>query len=81
MSGKGLQTFPDGKIYEGQYIDSKFCGQGKVIYNSGKFQEGEFRDGKFYKENHVEEKHSIHLQNKESYIQQRIASQLNNENK
>jgi len=53
MSGKGMQTFPDGKIYEGIYQNSKFNGQGKVIYMDGKFQEGEFRDGKFFKENHI----------------------------
>ena len=48
MSGEGIQTFPDGKCYEGEYANNKFDGMGKVVYSDGRHQEGEFRDGKFY---------------------------------
>ena len=45
-----MQTYPDGKIYKGNYDKDIFNGNGKLIYVDGKFQEGEFKNGKIYKD-------------------------------
>ena len=40
-----MQTFPNGKIFDGKFRGGKFEGIGKTVYNDGSFQEGNYEDG------------------------------------
>jgi hypothetical protein len=54
----GIETFPNGDVYEGSYVDGKFSGIG-LLYNNvnGRYRyEGNFKNGK------------RHGQGKEEYI-------------
>ena len=42
--GFGTQTWPDGTRYEGNWVDDKAEGEGKIWHNSGDFYKGEWRD-------------------------------------
>ena len=44
MCGQGVYKFISGEVYEGQFIQDKFNGYGKLIYKDGSCYEGEFRD-------------------------------------
>jgi hypothetical protein len=46
MTGKGKMTWPDGKIYEGGFLNDKKHGVGKFFYPDGKFMEGDWSNGK-----------------------------------
>lgn len=40
MHGKGIFRWPDGRVYEGDYVDDKKEGFGKVIWPDGRIYEG-----------------------------------------
>lgn len=40
MHGKGIFRWPDGRVYEGDYVDDKKEGLGKVIWPDGRIYEG-----------------------------------------
>jgi len=46
MDGYGVFTWPDGKKYEGCYINDKKEGFGKFYWPDGKIYEGQWKDGK-----------------------------------
>jgi hypothetical protein len=45
--GAGAMTWPDGRMYVGQFRDGKMDGQGKMSYPDGKVEEGQWKDDKF----------------------------------
>ena len=46
MYGKGLFTWPDGRWYEGDYLDDKKEGFGTFLWPDGRKYEGNWKDGK-----------------------------------
>lgn len=46
MNGRGIYKWPDGRIYEGDYVDDKKEGQGILISASGKKYDGAWKSGK-----------------------------------
>ena len=47
MEGKGVYTFNNGNIYEGEFKNNKQNGKGILVYSEGKCKfEGDFVDGK-----------------------------------
>ena len=46
MHGKGLFTWPDGREYNGQYIDGTKEGYGEFKWPDGKIYKGSWKDGK-----------------------------------
>jgi hypothetical protein len=46
MNGKGHTVWPDGKSYDGSYLDDKKDGFGIFIWENGKKYEGEWQNGK-----------------------------------
>ena len=46
MHGHGIFTWPDGRIYTGNYVEDKKHGFGKFVWPDGKVYEGEWNDGK-----------------------------------
>ena len=38
-------TYPDGRVFEGEYKDGKRNGHGKMTYPDGRVFEGEYKDG------------------------------------
>ena len=45
LVGKGVETYPDGRKYVGEFNDSDYNGQGTLTYTDGKSYVGEFKDG------------------------------------
>lgn len=46
MHGKGEFTWPDGKAYDGEYIDDEKHGYGKFSYGDGSYYEGDWQKGR-----------------------------------
>jgi hypothetical protein len=46
MHGRGLFKWPDGRSYEGEYVDDKKEGQGLFIWPDGRRYDGEWKEGK-----------------------------------
>ena len=46
MHGKGVFSWPDGRKYEGEYLNDLKHGQGKFEWPSGKMYDGSWADGK-----------------------------------
>lgn len=46
INGKGIMTYDDGSIYEGEWINGNFNGQGKMIYKNGDIYNGDWKDNK-----------------------------------
>lgn len=44
--GKGVQTWPDGSIYEGWWYDNRANGQGRLIHGNGDMYIGMWKDDK-----------------------------------
>jgi hypothetical protein len=42
MHGKGVFKWPDGRVYEGDYVNDKKHGIGKVTWPDGRVYEGEW---------------------------------------
>ena len=42
--GKGVYRYPDGAVYEGDYINDKRNGGGKYVYSDGDVYEGDWHD-------------------------------------
>jgi len=40
-------TFPNGGYYEGEFVDGKHHGKGKMTYADGRVEEGTWQDDKF----------------------------------
>jgi cell division septation protein DedD len=47
MNGQGTMTFPDGRIYEGQWKDENRNGQGTMSFPDGGRLVGQWKDGRF----------------------------------
>ena len=45
LTGTGILTFKDGRIYIGQMDKAKFSGFGKLLWTNGDYFIGEFKDG------------------------------------
>ena len=41
-----MESWPDGAKYEGDYIDGKKEGKGKLTFADGSYYEGEFKENK-----------------------------------
>ena len=48
MHGRGVFTWSDGKIYDGEYVDDKKEGYGVFKWPDGKLYKGMWKDGVFY---------------------------------
>jgi hypothetical protein len=46
MQGKGVFTWPDGRKYEGEYLNDKKHGFGIFTFKDGRVYEGEWENGK-----------------------------------
>ena len=46
MHGTGHFTWPDGRLYTGEYANDKKHGKGKFEWPDGKVYEGEWKNGK-----------------------------------
>jgi len=46
MHGTGLFTWPDGRQYDGEYLDDKKAGYGVFIWPDGRRYEGRWKEGK-----------------------------------
>ena len=46
MEGSGIYTWPDGKKYEGEYINDKKEGHGIFFWPDGRKYEGGWKNGK-----------------------------------
>jgi len=46
MEGSGVFTWPDGRRYEGEYIDDKKEGHGVFYWPDGRKYEGGWKNGK-----------------------------------
>ena len=44
--GHGCEFFSSGDVYEGQFVEGKWSGKGRLQYKSGNFYEGEFANNK-----------------------------------
>ena len=44
--GIGRCVWPDGSVYEGEWKNDRFEGQGRMIFKEGDFYTGDFIDGK-----------------------------------
>ena len=42
-------TWPDGRVYEGEWVADVMEGQGKMCYPDGRIEEGQFVDGEYQK--------------------------------
>ena len=40
--------YPDGKKYEGEWVDNKYEGKGKINYPNGAWYEGDFVASKYH---------------------------------
>jgi hypothetical protein len=45
--GKGKFTWSNGDVYEGDFFNDNFHGNGKIIVIDGTVKEGAFKDGDF----------------------------------
>ena len=46
MHGQGLYKWPDGRQYEGNYVDDKKDGYGVYTYPDGRCYKGQWKNGK-----------------------------------
>ena len=46
MHGQGVFSYPDGRRYEGYYLNDKKNGTGTMIMPDGRKYEGEWKDGR-----------------------------------
>ena len=46
MDGKGLFSWPDGRKYDGEYLNDKKHGFGIFTFKDGRVYEGEWENGK-----------------------------------
>lgn len=46
MNGRGTLSWPDGKSYEGEFVDDKRDGAGLFKWGDGKVYEGQWKNGK-----------------------------------
>lgn len=44
--GSGTMTYPNGRVYKGEWLNDKRHGEGHEIYSNGNVYEGEFVEGK-----------------------------------
>jgi hypothetical protein len=52
MHGKGVFTWPDGRKYEGDYLDDKKEGFGVFYWPDGRMYKGQWANGKQHGEGH-----------------------------
>jgi hypothetical protein len=46
MHGKGVFKWPDGKNYDGEYVDDKKEGYGEFTWSDGRKYRGQWKNGK-----------------------------------
>ena len=46
MNGYGEFTWPNGRVYKGQWSEGKQCGEGIIVDENGKTRKGEWANGK-----------------------------------
>lgn len=46
MNGKGVFTWTDGRVYEGEYVEDKKEGYGEFQWPDGRRYNGEWKDGR-----------------------------------
>ena len=46
MHGKGIQTWSDGRCYDGEFVDGKKSGNGELTCKNGTKYVGEWKNGK-----------------------------------
>jgi len=46
MHGQGLYKWPDGRWYDGNYVDDKKDGYGVYTYPDGRSYKGQWKNGK-----------------------------------
>lgn len=46
MNGKGVFVWPDGRKYEGEYVDDKKEGFGKFTFKENRVYQGQWKNGK-----------------------------------
>ena len=51
--GKGVQIWPDGARYEGDWTDDKASGYGRFEHVDGDIYEGQWKDDKALNFNHI----------------------------
>jgi hypothetical protein len=47
FTGFNKEIYSNGDIYEGDFVDNKRHGNGKMTYPDGKVEEGRWEDGEF----------------------------------
>jgi hypothetical protein len=40
-------TYPDGRVYTGDFVDGERTGRGVLVFPDGRRQEGRFDDGRY----------------------------------
>jgi len=48
MHGKGTLLWPDGRKYEGEFVNDKRTGKAIFHWGDGRMYEGDFLDGKLH---------------------------------
>ena len=48
LHGQGKLTYPDGRVYEGNFQNGKYHGTGKLTLPDGYVQEGNFQNGELH---------------------------------
>ena len=45
MKGRGIFSWPDGRSYEGDFVNNHRHGQGRLTWEDGHYYDGEWHEG------------------------------------
>ena len=45
MEGRGVFRWPNGRVYEGNFVNNKKSGNGKMTWPEGNYYDGEWEEG------------------------------------